>query len=312
MLGIMAAYLPSGWPAGVHPPGSEGFEQTAITWLLDVVPPDYRLHGVLLRHPLALAALARHHLAACVAGARQGYRTARTELGPDLPPGGVAAVLDAYQSEGRRLVATARAVDLVGRALHGEKFVPQLSGSRSTTPGPANGIRPAGPRSTPRPANGARAAEPRGANGRAAISRPAGPRPAGPRPAGPHPADPHPVGPHPAGPHPAGAHPADPHPVGPHPADPRIADAIPAQTRRAGPRRAEPRRADPRSGGTRSAQPHPAEPHQATPDGTEPRRASPGPAASHPTEAHATGPHTVEPRPAAGRQRASRPPARAS
>lgn len=132
----MAAYLPSGWPAGVHPPDSEGFEQTAVTWLLDVVPPDYRLHGVLLRHPLALAALARHHLAACVAGARQGYRTARTELGPDLPPGGVAAVLDAYQSEGRRLVATAQAVDLVGRALHGEKFVPQLSGARSTNPRP--------------------------------------------------------------------------------------------------------------------------------------------------------------------------------
>ncbi|HEX3389893.1 MAG TPA: hypothetical protein VHT94_12710 [Streptosporangiaceae bacterium] len=140
----MAAYLPSGWPAGVHPPDSEGFEQTAVTWLLDVVPPDYRLHGVLLRHPLALAALARHHLAACVAGARQGYRTARTELGPDLPPGGVAAVLDAYQSEGRRLVATARAVDLVGRALHGEKFVAQLSGARSTNPRPP---RPAPPHS---------------------------------------------------------------------------------------------------------------------------------------------------------------------
>jgi hypothetical protein len=136
MLQVMAAYLPSGWPAGVHPPDSEGFEQTAVTWLLDVVPPDYRLHGVLLRHPVALAALARHHLAACVAGARQGYRTARAELGPDLPPGGVAAVLDAYQSEGRRLVATAHAVDLVGRALHGEKFVPQLSGARGTNPRP--------------------------------------------------------------------------------------------------------------------------------------------------------------------------------
>src|SRR6185437_6415481 len=126
MLGIMAAYLPPGWPAGVHPPDSEGFEQTAVTWLLDVVPPDYRLHGVLLRHPLALAALARHHLAACVAGARQGYRTARAELVRDLPPGGIAAVLEAYRSEGRRLVETERAVDLVSRALRGEEFMPQL------------------------------------------------------------------------------------------------------------------------------------------------------------------------------------------
>jgi hypothetical protein len=98
---------------------------TAVTWLLDVVPPDYRMHGVLRRHPLALAVLARHHLAACVQGAREGYRTARTELA-SLPPGGVDAVLEVYQAEGRRLVETARAVDLVGRALRGEVFTPQL------------------------------------------------------------------------------------------------------------------------------------------------------------------------------------------
>ena len=55
----MAAYLPPGWPTGVHPPSSEGFERTAVAWLLDVVPPDYRLHGVLQRHPVALATLAR-------------------------------------------------------------------------------------------------------------------------------------------------------------------------------------------------------------------------------------------------------------
>ncbi|HUC27747.1 MAG TPA: hypothetical protein VMA73_34045 [Streptosporangiaceae bacterium] len=125
----MAAFVPTGWPEGVHPPGTPGFEQTAVNWLLDVVPPDYRLHGVLVRHPVALATLAKHHLAACVEGARQGYRSARAELGEDLPPGGLAAVLSAYQTEGQRLVATARAVDLIGRALRGDTFVPQLAGS---------------------------------------------------------------------------------------------------------------------------------------------------------------------------------------
>ncbi len=118
--GRVPAYVPPGWPVGVHPPGSEQFEQTAVAWLLDVVPPDYRLHGVLRRHPVALAALARHHLAACVAGARDGYRTARTELGSQLPPGSVDAVLEAYRTEGTRLVQTARAVDLVARALRGD------------------------------------------------------------------------------------------------------------------------------------------------------------------------------------------------
>ena len=126
----MAEYVPPGWPTGVHPPGSEEFEQTAVAWMLDVVPPDYRLHGVLRRHPVALAALARHHLAACVAGAREGYRTARAELGDRLPPGSLDAVLDAYRTEGTRLVETARAVDLVGRALRGEVFMPQLAGTQ--------------------------------------------------------------------------------------------------------------------------------------------------------------------------------------
>lgn len=125
----MAAYLPPGWPAGVHPPGSDGFEQTAVAWLLDVVPPDYRLYGVLRRHPVALATMAKHHVAACVAGARDGYRTARTELGGQLPPAGVDAVLAAYRSEGKRLVDTARAVDLVARALRGEAFPPRLRSS---------------------------------------------------------------------------------------------------------------------------------------------------------------------------------------
>jgi hypothetical protein len=122
----MAAYIPPGWPTGVHPPGSDEFQATAVDWLFDVVPPDYRLHGVLRRHPVALAAMARHHTAACVEGARQGYRTARTELAEVLPPHAVDAVLTAYRTEGRRLAATARAVVLVERAMHGEVFSPRL------------------------------------------------------------------------------------------------------------------------------------------------------------------------------------------
>jgi len=104
-----------------------------VTWLLDVVPPDYRLHGVLRRHPEALAVLAKHHLAACVQGARDAYRTARTELA-NLPPGAVEAVLEVYRAEGSRLVQTARAVDLIGRALRGEVFTPQLSAPRQGAP----------------------------------------------------------------------------------------------------------------------------------------------------------------------------------
>jgi hypothetical protein len=123
----MSAYIPPGWPAGVHPPGSEEFESTAVGWLLDVVPPDYRLHGVLRRYPIALAVMARHHSKACVDGAREGYRTARSELAGVLPPHAIDTILAAYRKEGARLAETARAVDLVERALRGEVFTPKMN-----------------------------------------------------------------------------------------------------------------------------------------------------------------------------------------
>jgi hypothetical protein len=135
---VAADQVPPGWPDSVHPPGTPGFERTAVRWLLDVVPPDYRQHGVLVRHPVALATLARHHVTACIEGARDGYRSARAELGKDLPPGSLAAVLSAYQAEGRRLVATAQSVELICRALRGETFVSQLAGARTS-----GGTRPA-------------------------------------------------------------------------------------------------------------------------------------------------------------------------
>ena len=113
----MSGQVPAGWPDGVQPPGDPDFETTAVAWLLDVVPPDYRLHGVLRRYPVALAAIATHHIAACVQGAREGYRTTRTELGGTLAPQTVSEVLAAYRSEGQRLVATATAVELITRAL---------------------------------------------------------------------------------------------------------------------------------------------------------------------------------------------------
>ena len=131
----MGTYMPPGWPAGVHPPGSEDFESTAVGWLLDVVPPDYRLHGVLRRYPVALATMARYHSKACVEGARQGYRTARTELADALPPHAVDTVLAAYRKEGARLAATARAVGLIERALRGEALPP--APSPPVTAGPA-------------------------------------------------------------------------------------------------------------------------------------------------------------------------------
>jgi len=179
----MVAYLPPGWPTGVHPPGSEEFEQTAVAWLLDVVPPDYRMHGVLRRHPIALATLARRHLAACVEGARQGYRTARTDLGGVLPVSGLDAVLAAYRSEGSRLVTAAHAADLVEQALRGKEFTPPLHGA----PGASAPARPPATPRSPAPAGSPAPAASLASSGSLTPSRSASPSPSPQRPDAPGP-----------------------------------------------------------------------------------------------------------------------------
>ncbi|MFD0902490.1 hypothetical protein [Actinomadura sediminis] len=113
----MSTSVPPGWPAQVHPPGTERFEDTAMAWLLDLVPPEYRRYGVLRRYPPVLARMARHHVDASVEAAREGFRTARVDLGAVVPPHGIEAVLEAYRREGARLVALQRAVGLVESAL---------------------------------------------------------------------------------------------------------------------------------------------------------------------------------------------------
>lgn len=105
------------WPPGVHPPGAESFVETALGWLFDQVPADYRLHGVLRRHPVALARLARQHVGAALEAAREGYRTARVDLRDHLPPHAVDQVMNAYLEEGRRTAAVLRSIEVLDAAL---------------------------------------------------------------------------------------------------------------------------------------------------------------------------------------------------
>ena len=118
-------YLPPGWPEAVEPPGSEHFESSAAAFLIELVP-GYRRHPTVCRFPVILASIARHTLGGAVEGARQAYRTARTELGEEVPPHAVDAALRAYRDEGRRLAADAKAAALLERALRGERFTRSL------------------------------------------------------------------------------------------------------------------------------------------------------------------------------------------
>lgn len=121
-----AGVAPPGWPAAVRPPGVEGWEATAVTWLFDLCPPGYRGHGLLRRYPVGLARMARQHVSAALAAARHGYGTAREELGRVVPGGVLVGVLRMYEVEGARGAATERAVRLVEEALAGERREPRL------------------------------------------------------------------------------------------------------------------------------------------------------------------------------------------
>ena len=118
--------LPPGWPDDVRPPGAPDWEQTAVAWLFDLVPPDYRAHEVLRRYPVLLARFAAGHVRSAVDTARDGIRTARAELRDVVPPEAVEAAIAAYEREGRRLVQVGRQVALVDAALRGERHVPRL------------------------------------------------------------------------------------------------------------------------------------------------------------------------------------------
>lgn len=117
---------PPGWPPEVLPPQAPDWERSAVGWLFDLCPADYRAHEVLRRHPVVLARFAAGHVGSAVEAARHGIRTARAELARVVPPEVVDAAIAAYEREGRRLVVVGRQVALVDAALRGERHVPRL------------------------------------------------------------------------------------------------------------------------------------------------------------------------------------------
>jgi hypothetical protein len=110
----------------VRPPAAPDWERTAIVWLFDQCPPDYRAYDVLRRHPVVLARFAASNLDGAIAAADGGLQTVRAELRDRVPPEAVEAAVAAYERERHRLRAARRAVDLVERALRGERWAPRL------------------------------------------------------------------------------------------------------------------------------------------------------------------------------------------
>src|SRR5680860_166358 len=74
------AVRPPGWPAQVRPPGVPDWESTAVAWLLDLCPPEYRTYPTLRRHAVVLARFAVLHVEACQAAVNRGLSEARGDL----------------------------------------------------------------------------------------------------------------------------------------------------------------------------------------------------------------------------------------
>ncbi len=122
----MTPELPPHWPAQVDPPGSPDWERSAVRWLYDYVPADYRAYEVLRRHPVLLARMAGEQVEASLEAARVGWRTLRADLRDDLPPEAIEAAMQAYEREGRRLAEVGLSVAVVLAALRGRRWIPRL------------------------------------------------------------------------------------------------------------------------------------------------------------------------------------------
>jgi hypothetical protein len=120
------AAVPPGWPAAVRPPGATDWERTAIAWLLDLCPPDYRAYPVLVRRPVALAWVAGRHAEAAVTGARKALAGVRAGLSEVLEPRALTELVEALETEEARLLAALRGAGLVEEALRGRRYVPRL------------------------------------------------------------------------------------------------------------------------------------------------------------------------------------------
>lgn len=123
----MPTYVaPPGWPAQVRPPDAPDWERTAVNWLLDLCPPEYRRYTGLRRHPVVLARFAVLHVEANQAACRRGLSESRAELRDVASLAVVEAAVQTWQLEDARLLGVRRAVGLVEEALRGRRFVARL------------------------------------------------------------------------------------------------------------------------------------------------------------------------------------------
>lgn len=119
-------YTPPGWPAQVRPPGAPDWEATAIAFLLDCCPADFRAYPVLRNHPVVLARFAVQFVEGQYHSTQEGLAGARVSLLDYVSPDVVESATQAWLEQSAHLVRVRRAVALVEEALRGKVFVRRL------------------------------------------------------------------------------------------------------------------------------------------------------------------------------------------
>lgn len=117
---------PPGWPSEVRPPDAPDWEATAIAWLLDLCPSEYRRYQGLRRHPVVLARFAVIHVEADQAAVRRGLSGIRVDLRDVASEAVVEAAVQTFLIEDARLAGVRRAAGLVEEALRGRRYVARL------------------------------------------------------------------------------------------------------------------------------------------------------------------------------------------
>jgi len=117
---------PPGWPAGVRAAGAPDWQRTAVNWLLDICPPEYRSYPDLRRHPVLLARFAVLHVEAGQAAVARGLSEGRGVLRDVAGEAEVSAALAIWEREAARLLGVRRAVGLVEDALRGQRYVARM------------------------------------------------------------------------------------------------------------------------------------------------------------------------------------------
>ncbi|MGA4507563.1 hypothetical protein ACQB6R_07605 [Propionibacteriaceae bacterium G1746] len=119
-------FIPAGWPTDVLPPSEPEWEHSAIGFLLDCCPADYRAYPLLRRQPVVLARFAAQFVESQLRATRDGIAQARSSLGDYVDAPVLDDSVEVLQREEARLVRLRRSVMLVEESLRGKVFIARL------------------------------------------------------------------------------------------------------------------------------------------------------------------------------------------